>query len=164
MLGTFLRSFRWGQVRHLERVSRELLAQAWAGNGPDGEPLTIDLDSIRSRRTRPLDWSRGRPAPQLRRPARLSPSDSARAGSTSSRLFPGRSGCPRLQTHPAVELVQLAKIRLLTRGDNSSIPVAAPTTDQPVIRANLLASSISGSGDPVASVGIDRPLGAWDRL
>ena len=27
-LGTFLRSFRWGHVRQLDRVSRELLAQA----------------------------------------------------------------------------------------------------------------------------------------
>ena len=45
-LGTFLRSFRWGHVRQLDRVSRELLAQAWAaGAGPGGKPLTIDLDS-----------------------------------------------------------------------------------------------------------------------
>ena len=45
-LGTFLRSFRWGQVRQLDRVSRELLAQAWAaGAGPGDGPLTIDLDS-----------------------------------------------------------------------------------------------------------------------
>ena len=45
-LGTFLRSFRWGHVRHLDRVSRELLARAWsAGAGPGDEPLTIDLDS-----------------------------------------------------------------------------------------------------------------------
>ena len=29
-LGIFLRSFRWGQVRQLDRVSRELLARAWA--------------------------------------------------------------------------------------------------------------------------------------
>ena len=41
-----LRSFRWGQVRQLDRVSRELLAQAWAaGAGPGDGPLTIDLDS-----------------------------------------------------------------------------------------------------------------------
>jgi len=34
-LGTFLRSFRWGHVRQLDRVSRELLARAWAaGGGP----------------------------------------------------------------------------------------------------------------------------------
>ena len=46
MLGTFLRSFRWGHVRQLDRVSRELLAQAWAaGGGPGDDPLTIDLDS-----------------------------------------------------------------------------------------------------------------------
>ena len=45
-LGTFLRSFRWGHVRQLDRVSRELLARCWAaGAGPGGEPLTIDLDS-----------------------------------------------------------------------------------------------------------------------
>ncbi len=28
--GTFLRSFRWGHVRQLDRVSRELLARAWS--------------------------------------------------------------------------------------------------------------------------------------
>jgi hypothetical protein len=45
-LGTFLRSFRWGHVRQLDRVSRELLRRAWAaGAGPGSEPLTIDLDS-----------------------------------------------------------------------------------------------------------------------
>ena len=45
-LGTFLRSFRWGHVRQLDRVSRELLAQAWAaGAGPGDAPMTIDLDS-----------------------------------------------------------------------------------------------------------------------
>ena len=45
-LGTFLRSFRWGHVRQLDRVSRDLLARAWpAGAGPGDAPLTIDLDS-----------------------------------------------------------------------------------------------------------------------
>ena len=45
-LGTFLRSFRWGHVRQLDRVSRELLARSWAaGAGPGDGPLTIDLDS-----------------------------------------------------------------------------------------------------------------------
>ena len=45
-LGTFLRSFRWGHVRQLDRVSRELLSRAWAaGAGPGDSPLTIDLDS-----------------------------------------------------------------------------------------------------------------------
>ena len=40
-LGTFLRSFRWGHVRQLDRVGR-----AWAaGGGPADGPLTIDLDS-----------------------------------------------------------------------------------------------------------------------
>ena len=45
-LGTFLRSFRWGHVRQLDRVSRELLARAWSsGAGPGDGPFTIDLDS-----------------------------------------------------------------------------------------------------------------------
>jgi len=45
-LGTFLRSFRWGHVRQLDRISRELLARAWvAGAGPGDGPFTIDLDS-----------------------------------------------------------------------------------------------------------------------
>ena len=47
-LGTFLRSFRWGHVRQLDRVSRQLLARAraWAdGAGPGHSPLIIDLDS-----------------------------------------------------------------------------------------------------------------------
>ena len=45
-LGTFLRSFRWGHVRQLDRVSRQLLARAWqTGAGPGNAPFTIDLDS-----------------------------------------------------------------------------------------------------------------------
>ena len=45
-LGIFLRSFRWGHVRQMDRVSRELLARAWqAGAGPGDSPFTIDLDS-----------------------------------------------------------------------------------------------------------------------
>src|SRR5450759_2892029 len=45
-LGTFLRSFRWGHVRQLDAVSRQLLGRAWAaGAGPGDAPFTIDLDS-----------------------------------------------------------------------------------------------------------------------
>ena len=45
-LGTFLHSFRWGHVRQLDRVSRELLSRAWAAGAEPGDgPLTIDLDS-----------------------------------------------------------------------------------------------------------------------
>ena len=45
-LGTFLRSFWSGHLRQLDRVSRQLLARAWAaGAGPGDSPLTIDLDS-----------------------------------------------------------------------------------------------------------------------
>ena len=71
-LGTFLRSFRWGQVRQLDRVSRELLARAWsAGAGPGDAPLTIDLDST-IYETYGLA-KEGCPPPQLYRPAGLSP-------------------------------------------------------------------------------------------
>ena len=59
-LGTFLRSFRWGHVRQLDRVSRELLARAWAaGAGPGDGPLP--LTSIPPS-ARPTDWPRRAPA------------------------------------------------------------------------------------------------------
>ena len=45
-LGTFLRSFRWGHARQFDRVTRALLARAWAaGAGPGEQPLTIDIYS-----------------------------------------------------------------------------------------------------------------------
>ena len=59
-LGTFLRSFRWGHVRQLDRVSRELLARAWAaGAGPATRrsPSTSIPPSAR-----PTDWPRRAPA------------------------------------------------------------------------------------------------------
>ena len=70
-LGTFLRSFRWGHVRQLDRVSRELLARAWAaGAGPGDAPFTIDLDSTICE-TYGLAKEGARP--RLQWPARLSP-------------------------------------------------------------------------------------------
>ena len=47
-IGTWLRDFRWHNVRQLDAVSRELLKRLWdAGAGPVdlGAPLTLDLDS-----------------------------------------------------------------------------------------------------------------------
>ncbi len=45
-LGTFLRSFSFGHVRQLDRVTEELLARAWAmGAGPGDGEMTIDMDS-----------------------------------------------------------------------------------------------------------------------
>ena len=71
-LGTFLRSFRWGHVRQLDRVSRELLARAWAaGAGPGDSPLTIDLDSTICE-TYGLA-KEGSTPPRLHRRARVSP-------------------------------------------------------------------------------------------
>ena len=63
-LGTFLRSFSWGHVRQLDRVSRELLARAWeAGAGPGGAPFTIDLDSTICETSRLTGFFRARPPP-----------------------------------------------------------------------------------------------------
>ncbi len=63
-LGTFLRSFRWGHVRQLDRVSRELLARAWqAGAGSGDGPLTIDLDSTICETSRLTGFFRARPPP-----------------------------------------------------------------------------------------------------
>jgi hypothetical protein len=45
-LGTFLRSFTFGHVRQLDRLTEQLLVRAWAaGAGPGDGPMTIDLDS-----------------------------------------------------------------------------------------------------------------------
>lgn len=46
-IGTWLRAFAWFAVRQLDRVTRELLARAWAaGLGPEVDAdLTIDVDS-----------------------------------------------------------------------------------------------------------------------
>ena len=71
-LGTFLRSFRWGHVRQLDRVSRELLARVWkAGAGPGDAPFTIDLDSTICETYG--TGQGGRPPPRLHRCAGLSP-------------------------------------------------------------------------------------------
>jgi Transposase DDE domain group 1 len=45
-VGTWLRSFSFGHVRQLDKVTGELPARAWvAGAGPGDGPLTVDVDS-----------------------------------------------------------------------------------------------------------------------
>jgi hypothetical protein len=45
-VGTFLRSFTFGHVRQLDKVTGEVLARAWAaGAGPGDGPLVVDVDS-----------------------------------------------------------------------------------------------------------------------
>jgi hypothetical protein len=45
-LGIFLRSFIFGHVRQLDRLTEQLLTRAWAaGAGPGDGPMTMDLDS-----------------------------------------------------------------------------------------------------------------------
>src|SRR5215204_981137 len=45
-VGTWLRSFTFGHVRQLDKVTGEVLARAWAaGAGPGEGPLTVDVDS-----------------------------------------------------------------------------------------------------------------------
>ena len=58
-LGTFLRSFRWGHARQLDRVSRELLARAWgAGAGPRSLNDYGELSTWTPPSARPMDWAR----------------------------------------------------------------------------------------------------------
>ncbi len=59
-LGTFLRSFRWGHVRQLDRVGRELLARGWAaGAGPGAAPSRSTSTPRSARRTA---WPRRAPS------------------------------------------------------------------------------------------------------
>jgi Transposase DDE domain group 1 len=45
-VGTWLRSFTFGHVRQLDRLTGMILGRAWAaGAGPDDGPLTVDVDS-----------------------------------------------------------------------------------------------------------------------
>jgi hypothetical protein len=45
-LGTFLRSFTFGHVRQLDRLTEQILTRAWAADaGPGDGPMTMDLDS-----------------------------------------------------------------------------------------------------------------------
>jgi hypothetical protein len=45
-VGTWLRSFAFGRVRQLDKVTGEVLARAWAaGAGPGDGPLTVAVDS-----------------------------------------------------------------------------------------------------------------------
>ena len=56
-LGTFLRSFRWGHVRQLDRVGRELLARAWAADHRPGLHHLRDLRAGQGRGATPwLHW------------------------------------------------------------------------------------------------------------
>ncbi len=71
-LGTFLRSFRWGHVRQLDRVSRELLAPGLGGRRRTRIRAAHDrsrLDDLRDVRPR----QGGRPPPRVHRRARLPP-------------------------------------------------------------------------------------------
>ena len=83
-LGTFLRSFRWGHVRQLDRVSREVLARAWqAGAGPGDAPFTIDLDST-------ICWVTTRVSPSTTRSSssRRPPRSFLAPLASSARIFP----------------------------------------------------------------------------
>ena len=70
-LGSFLRSFTWGNVRQLERVSRELLAElARARLLPGAQTLAfVDLDSMQRRvyGIRSRAWCSGTPILKARR-------------------------------------------------------------------------------------------------
>ena len=102
-LGTFLRSFRWGHVRQLDR-SRELLARAWAtGAGPGDGPLTIDLAPPSAR---PTVWPSWGTSSRLYRQAGLSPVLAIAAGTGDvlmCRLREGRANTARGAAHSCVK-------------------------------------------------------------
>ena len=82
-LGTFLRSFRWGHVRQLDRVSRKLLARA---GRPERDPARRRSRSTSTRRS-------ARPTASPRR-APATPATRVRAAITRcSRWRPGRVTC-----------------------------------------------------------------------
>ena len=89
-LGTFLRSFRWGHVRQLDRVSRELLARAgcWRRTRRRAVDHRPGLHRLRDLPVSP--W--------LHRPAGLSPAAGRRRGQDSgptprgARIYAGATG------------------------------------------------------------------------
>ena len=44
-VGTWLRSFTFGHVRQLDRLTEAILGRAWAAGGPGDGPLVVDVDS-----------------------------------------------------------------------------------------------------------------------
>ena len=92
-LGTFLRSFRWGHVRQLDRVSRALLARAWA---PERDPAPRRSRSTSTRRSvRPTAWLRRAPATTATRACAAITRCSPSARLTCARLREGRANTDR---------------------------------------------------------------------
>jgi hypothetical protein len=95
-LGTFLRSFTFGHVRQLDRLTEQLLTRAWAaGAGPGDGPMTMDLDSMGQPARHP-------PAARRDRMLRLQ----ATAGRRSRR--PGRASVPGGGRWPGGALARVA--------------------------------------------------------
>ena len=128
-LGTFLRSFRWGHARQLDRLSRELLARGWAaGAGPGDAPLTIDLDST-------LCETYGLAKEGARQPGYTGargyhPLLVVAAGSGDvlmARLREGRAHSGRGAAHFLRETVARVRLRRGRRGSSRCAPTAAST-------------------------------------
>ena len=120
-LGTFLRSFRWGHVRQLDR--------AWAaGAGPGDAPLTIDLDST-------LCETYGLAKEGARQPGYSGargyhPLLVVAAGSGDvlmARLREGRAHSGRGAAHFLRETVARVRLRRGRRGSSRCAPTAAST-------------------------------------
>ena len=82
-LGVFLRSFSWGHVRQLDRLSRKLLARAWAAGAGPGARRSRSTSIRRS--ARPTAWRRRAPASTATR--------ACAAITRCSPLRPGRVTC-----------------------------------------------------------------------
>ena len=141
-LGTFLRSFRWGHVRQLDRVSRQLLARAWAaGAGPGDAPLTIDLDST-------ICETYG-----------LAKEGARHHGYTGdvlmSRLREGRANTARGAAHFLRETVGAGALRWGQRPTHGARPTAASI---PTLSSPSAAKWVSASPSPSAST---KACGSW---
>ena len=103
-LGTFLRSFRWGHARQLDRVGRQVMTRAWAaGAGPGDDPSTIAGNppsarltgaprKARNATTTPASGGIIRCSPSPRAPATCSWPDCARVEPTPRGALPTPCG------------------------------------------------------------------------
>ena len=110
-LGTFLRSFRWGHVRQLDRLSRALLARAWAA---ERDPAPRRSRSTSTRRSvRPTAWRRRAPATPATRARAATTRCSRLAAGTGdvlmARLREGRANTARGAAHFLRETVARAR-------------------------------------------------------
>ena len=150
-LGTFLRSFRWGHVRQLDRVSRELLARAWsAGAGPGDAPFTHrpGFDDLRDIRSGQGGGARPRLHGQEGLSTRCWPWPLAPGDVLMARLREGRANTARGAAHFLRETVG----RVRYAGARGQLTVRATAASTPTPSSPPAAGWMSASPSPSARV------------